>query len=362
MKVGNGLNQYIMQRSHSPSSRSSSVKSDDDSQATELSDTSHDEDVPDSRQDRGHLRKAFLNIAHGSTHSSNDVPVVYIDETVLPEEPGSSKDDGVLTENQNLSSRQTPSQTGASTLAQPPIKYGKPSPNKVWMKARPPIPFDSQTPNIVSIHHEVQEPDSMNPSSNENNNPRSPLTTVPVYLSGVPAILSSKQESPGLHKFLQAVGSIESRDSLQQSNPKAVSRSIAFGIVLVNPRETSLGQEIFQMAQALQGFRTGESYPRSGRIFFLDSDIVKQDVQPEDLQFCLRATWADLGRKYYYACLHWDLGPDSSGRGYAQLEARYKRRSPEVLPPVTVNFAQTEILAMGEFVNESIDPLLCFDD
>lgn len=361
LKVGNGQNQYIVQRSHSPSSRSSSVKSDANSQAIELSDTSNDEHFPDSRQDKGHSRKAFLNTAHGSMHGSNDVPVVYIDETVNPEEPGSSKDDSVLTENQNLSSRQTSSQIGANTLAQPPIKHGKPSPDNMWMKARPLIPFDSQTPSIVSIHHhEVQEPDPMAPSSNENHKPRSPLTTVPVYMSGVPSLFSSKQDSPGLHKFLQTVGSIESRDSLRQSNPKAVSRSIAFGIVLVNPRERSLGQEIYRITQALQVFRTGESYPRSGKIFFLDSDIVNQDVQPEDLQFCLRATWAKLGRKYYYACLRWDLGPDSSSRGYSQLEAHHRRRRPEVLPPVSVDFAQTEILAMGEY--ESIDPFLCFDD
>ncbi|KAJ5134808.1 Nucleic acid-binding OB-fold [Penicillium atrosanguineum] len=361
LKVGNGLNQYIAQRSHSPSSRSSSVKSDADSQATELSDTSHDKDVPDSRQDREHSQKALLNTAHGSMHSSNDVPAVYVDEIAFPEEPRSSKSDGVLAENQNLSSRQAPSQTGANTLVQPPIKHGKRPPGNMWMKARPPLLSDSQTPSVVSIHPEqIEEPDPIAPSSNENNNPRSPLMTVPVYMSGVASNLPPKQESPGLHKFFQAVGSIEARSSLQQSNPEAVSNSIAFGIVLVNPRETSLGQEIYQTAQALQGFRARECYPPLGRIFFLDSHIVKQLVQPKDLRFCLRATWVDLGKKYYYACLRWDSGPDSSSKETPQLETHYKRCRPELTPPVSVSFAQTEILAMGEY--ESINPLLCFDD
>lgn len=102
-------------------------------------------------------------------------------------------------------------------------------------------------------------------SSNEDE-PRSPLTTIPVYMSGTPSKLRPKQKWPsGLDKFLQVLGSTGSR-SLRQSNPKAVSKSIAFAIALINPRETSLGQEIHQIALAVQGFRARQSCLPSGRI------------------------------------------------------------------------------------------------
>ncbi|KAJ6107231.1 Nucleic acid-binding OB-fold [Penicillium sp. IBT 18751x] len=361
LKVGSGLNQHVVGRSHSPSSRSSSVDSEAVSQATDLSDTSHDEDAADSREDNAQSQKSSLSTKFGSVPRINGVPAVYIDETVFQEDTSSSKDDGVLTENRNLSSRHSLSQIGANTLGQPPIKHGKPSSDKSWLKLKPHTPFNSPTRSIISIHHEeAQETDLTTPSFNVNKYPRSPLTTVPVYMSSVLADLSPNHGSSGLHKFLQAIGSIESRFSLQRSNPRAVSRSIALGVVLINPRENSLGQEIYQIAQALQGFRTRESYPRSGRIFFLNYDIVKRIGQPEDPQFCLRATWADLGRKYYYACLHWHQGPDSSSGKYSQLEAHDKRYTPDLLPPVSVNFDRTQILVMGEY--KSIDPLLCFDD
>jgi DNA ligase-4 len=335
LKVGNGLNQYVLQRSRSPSSRSSSVEPDAYGEGAESSDTSHNEDDP------------FSLLSGGN---SQQAPI----------------EDGVLAENENLSRRQTFAQKGADSLSQNPNTPAELPPEKVWMKAKPAISSNSQTPSIASMHHEqVQRSDFMVLSSSKDNKPRSPLTTIPVYLSGTPSNLPTKKEgSSGLHKFLQALGSTESRSSLQQSNPKAVSQGTAFGIALINPRESSLGQEIHKIAQALQSFRTRQSCPSPGRVFFLDSGILEQEIQPEDLQFCLRATWVDLGRKYYYACLHWDFGPDSSRevgqevRSHAQLET-HKRSGPG-RPPVAVRFDRNEILALGEY--KSIDPLIDIND
>jgi DNA ligase-4 len=366
LKVGNGLNQYVVQRSRSPSSRSSSVEADAYGEGAESPDTSHNEDDPFSLLSGGNSQQAPIHTGRGSTRSSEGSPAVYIEETIFPEEPGCSNEDGVLAENDNLSRRQTFAQKGADSLSQ---KLNTPSelpPEKVWMKAKPAISSNSQTPSIASMHHEqVQRSDFMVFSSSEDNKPRSPLTTIPVYLSGTPSnLLTRKEGSSGLHKFLQALGSTESRSSLQQSNPKAVSQGTAFGIALINPRESSLGQEIHKIAQALQSFRTRQSCPSPGRVFFLDSGILEQEIQPEDLQFCLRATWVDLGRKYYYACLHWDFGPDSSRevgqelRSHAQLET-HKRSGPG-RPPVAVRFDRNDILALGEY--KSIDPLVDIND
>lgn len=108
------------------------------------------------------------------------------------------------------------------------------------------------------------------------------------------------------------------------------------------------------------------SHPRPGSRLTRHT-IVKQDVQPEDLHFCLRATWADLGQKYYYACRHWDLGPDSGSRqvgqdirSHAQLDTRYKSSGPGKIPPAAVSFDPNGILALDEY--RSISPLLHVDE
>jgi DNA ligase-4 len=368
LKVGNGRTQYIVQRSQSPSSRSSSVGSDPNSQATDLSNTSQYEYVPDLLRAGGHSPNRCADPGRPPIPRRANVPAVHIDETIFPEKFESITRDGVLAENENLSSRQTSSQAEV-TFLRTPVKHGIPLSDNVRMKAKPAvIPTSLQPSDTVSTRHiKGQDPGSMAPSSNENKIPQSPLTTVPVYLSDIPSGLSPKQESPGLHEFLQALGSTKSRSTLQQSNPKAVSKGIALGIVLVRPRGSILGQEILQIARFLQRFRANQKCPPSGRIFFLNSDIVKQDVQPEDSRFCLRDTWADLGRKYHYACLHWDMCPKLNSRelgrhvgSHDQLKSRYKSSGPGRLPPVTVSFAQTEILALGEY--KSISPLLHYDD
>ncbi|KAJ5191874.1 uncharacterized protein N7498_010859 [Penicillium cinerascens] len=362
LKAGNGLNQYIVQRSRSPSSRSSSVEPNADSEADGSSVTSHDdEDSFYSLRNEGHAHQT-RSTGRGPQHNSGAASAVYIDETSFPEKLQSPQNDGVLAENENLSRRRSCSQTGANTLAQTLNKSGKFSLSKVPMKAMPTISSNSQISRIVSTHH-AHAPRShpMAASSNEDE-PRSPSDNHP----HTPSNLRPKPKgSAGLDKFLQALGSTESRTSLRQSNPKAVSKGIAFGIALVNPRVSSLGQEIHQIALAVRGFRARQSCLPSGRIFFLDSGIVKEDVHHEDLQFCLRATWVDLGQKYYYACLHWDLGPDSSRevgqsiRCHAQLDTRYKSSEPGKIPPVAVSFDPNEILALGEY--RSINPLLHVD-
>jgi len=361
LKVGNGLNQYIEQRSQSPSSRSSSVESDACSGGCGSPITSHDEDVRDSPKS-GRYSQPALYPDRDSKHSSKGAPAVYIDETVFLEEARSFHDDRALAENENLSRRQPPNQRGANTFPQTRNESAKSSLEKVRMKVKP-ASSNSQASRIISIHHKQAQTSDLTASSSENNNPRSRLTTVPVYMSRTPSNSPRQKGSSGLQKFLQALGSTESRYCLQQSNPSAFSQGISFGIALVNPRESSLGQEIHHVAQTLQDFRVRQSCPPSGRIYFLDSNLVKQDVQPEDLQFCLRSAWAELGRKYYYACLHWNLGPDSCNREVGQdvrSHAQLGSSEPGQLSPFAVSFDQNEILALGEY--KSINPLLLVDD
>ena len=139
LKVGNGLNQYIVQRSQSPSSRSSSAEPGADSEAGGSSVTSHDdEDASYSLQNEVHAHQA-PSTGRGPRHSSEAAPVVYIDETLFPEKLQSPQNDGVLAENENLSRRQTCSQTGVNTVAQTLNKPGKFSQEKVATKAMPTI-------------------------------------------------------------------------------------------------------------------------------------------------------------------------------------------------------------------------------
>lgn len=387
LKIGSGLDQYIMRRSQSPSSRSLSAEPDvqsepDDScnspgdmRPTSNSFQSRHNERPYSSQQTSHSR---FNI------DSEASPTVYIDEIILPkpETQHLRACDHVLTENVNLSCRQSSSQktsadsqksqgSGSFTKLKPQERQSEPggSPN-----AQPITSLRSmhlqQMQRLSPTTSQFQEADRLAQTPWSRIPLKSPLTTIPVYMSGTPleSSLPQTEQNTGLLKFLETLGSNESTSSLEQSNSEAVSKGLAFGMALVNPGETPLGQEIHRIAEALS--RTlqngGSLRSRKGRIFFIDSIILEQDIPPEDLSFCLRKTWADIGRKYYYACLRWDLDDDfggnleSQGQSCVHLENERQTSGGELPPALAVSFDEDEILVLGEY--ESIDPFRDVDD
>jgi DNA ligase-4 len=211
----------------------------------------------------------------------------------------------------------------------------------------------SQTKNITDLESPREKRES----------PISPLTTIPVYMSGSPSEAdgesSEQQESSSLSQFLQALGSDETQSSFKCSNPQAARQGAVFGIVLVNTGELPLGQLIHKIAKGLSRFLHNQRspLPANGRIFFLDAVILGENIDPENPEFCLQQTWRNLGVKYYYACLRWSfvkrvdqahVGPEFQ---HVHQDGNYESVSDGPSPALFVSFDEDDILALGEYTS-----------
>lgn len=379
LKAGSGLNQYVVQRSQSASSRDTSAEPGAHSEsggscATSSSPTHQPHPLEKQHDNR---QRSFQSAGgDGIGDKVTSTPVVYIDETVLPEDlECPSRNEKVLIENENLSCRLNSSQTtmnGSQKSEKIADLAGKLSNERQAMTGNASKPVDS----VQYMQRQQIQPVKEFVNSNKTetldqlalcNSPRSPLMTVPVYMSGLssdPSTSSTQEGNTDLHEFLETLGSDESRSTLRLSNPEAASKGIAIGIALVNPEEAPLGREIHKIAEVLSLMFHSEKSPRprKGSIIFLDSVILAKDIQLNDLTFCLRKTWAELGRKYYYACLRWDLDDDHESRSsdqqtHSRLEKHECKRShAEQRPTLAVSFDESEILMLGEY--KSIDPVV----
>ncbi|KAJ5908642.1 hypothetical protein N7495_001324 [Penicillium taxi] len=208
LKVGNGLNQYIVQRSRSPSLCSSS------SDLEEHDVSSHSairvSDDIELSSNPGILHESGPRIPdHSQTnHSTDDVPEFYMDETVISQDlktPMVNKN--ILTKNENLSSHNVRQKRYSKSATDGPDIRARPSalpsPSQVSAqkilppKPGPPIP-NSETP--FDYMETLQ----------------SPLTTIPIYMPGTILSLepSEDKESSSLREFIQSLGSDRSRSFL----------------------------------------------------------------------------------------------------------------------------------------------------
>ena len=173
--------------------------------------------------------------------------------------------------------------------------------------------------------------------------------------------MSSLSSRSHLHEFIKTLISPDAIVSLKRSNPRAEREALSFGIFLVNPSESSLGKEIHGMVDAIREI----SYPRNPRapnkcnILFLNSAILERELLPEDLRFFDQETWCGLGRQYYYACLEWDLNGSVKDLGVAATSAiangEFNNSIKHALPALSVNFDESQILALGEYVLDRAD-------
>ncbi|KAJ5272397.1 Nucleic acid-binding OB-fold [Penicillium angulare] len=339
LKVGSGLDQYMVQRSESPSSRSSSAEPDHHSSTA--STTSVEEHT------HKHISSPVISKpTQSQSHSSiNAPPAVYIDETIIHSDPAQSQPEAnVLTENENLSQRQNYSQAAYTTESLDELVPK--------LKAKQNVPTKRSQPvnTLVSLHQTRATKDEHHDATPYEQPPQSPLTTIPVYMSGTCSgnRAVSEPDNTGLQQFLKSLGSQESRKSLRKSNPHAASQGTSIGIVLVNPAEATLGREIQRTAKCLsQTFKDKISSPLKGRIFFLDSLLLEQSLHPGDLKFCLSGTWSDLSKQYYYACLHWhQKQPDK--KDHSRTSDQQKET---VSPVLAVSFERDNLLALGEYIS-----------
>ncbi|KAJ6007435.1 hypothetical protein N7540_011411 [Penicillium herquei] len=335
LKAGSGSGQYIGQRAQSPSSDSSSSSTDSESDETSStgSPASTETDEKSFNPSITHIRD-HQNSSRNSTYGEgfchmNSLPVVFLDDTAtaLNSEP-LAPEAKVLTDNENLSQR-------SSHIP----------PNLTLQHAEE---CHSKSASSLTSLHQAQT--SIKDGKLRQLSRKSPLTTIPVYTSGTSAKDQAveKEDNTGLMQFLNSLKTPQSKASLLESNPHAASQGLSFGIILINPTERPLGQEINRTSKAIYDAMANRICPSKGRIFFLDSLFLEHDFCPEDPKFCLHSTWSELGRKYYYACLKWGecVTIDKSQPAH-QVTADHK--DAKWTSSLAVSFDRGEVLALGEY-------------
>ncbi|KAJ5669866.1 hypothetical protein N7462_010936 [Penicillium macrosclerotiorum] len=358
LKVGDESGHYKVQRSCSPSSAISYEAESNEtptSESTHATFTDRGSSMDSCRLVNTAYRHSSLNHSHNSTEDS---PVVHIDETrILSCTRNMSHDPTVLAENVNLLSHK---RTDLNFTSISSSALGKQD-QKDSSNARP--------TNFDSMHHENQVKPNQNGTeidtkylSNEYQGEifQSPLTTIPVYMPGKSTtqyLRKANENSSGICEFFHALCSEGFVSAFRKSNPLAASQGIVYGMALINPGESRLGPEIQKVAKfVLQSIRRDTTaFPPKGRIIFLDSVILEENLEPEDLRFCLRETWRDLGRRYYYACLRWDLTAGDRTQESGQT-MNFGIDNREQSPCLLASFDEDEVLALGEY--PSVDSLL----
>jgi DNA ligase-4 len=382
LKVGSGLKDYIVQRSRSLSTESSSSTESDVLGGSDTTMGDHEDGLQSIPVQNSTDKIPSFNANYDQTHDSIEGTLaVYIDESRLSLGPSDlPRDRHVLAENQNLSNRQALRHGDSMVMDQSNGNKSKDASRSSQASAAPTTSSSPPVTNRNSVHRENARRTDEPPTSTKMKNlpnlersrqqrqaPISPLTTIPVYMSGTPSEgdmdSSEQQDSSSLSQFLQALGSDETRSSFERSNPQAAGQGAVFGIALVSPSELPLGQVIHRIVKGVSRslHNTKLSLPTNGRIYFLDAVILKDNITPENPEFCLRQTWRVLGVKYYYACLRWSFtkGRNHEGAGPkirpAQKHGDSQAVSDRPSPSLFVSFDEDEILALGEFT--SLDEL-----
>ncbi|KAJ5381950.1 uncharacterized protein N7496_004378 [Penicillium cataractarum] len=376
LKVGNGLKEYIVRRSRSLSTESRSSTGSDIPGGSDTTMGNHEDGLQLLPAQKWVENPSSKTNPHQTLDSIEGTPAVYVDESrQSPRASDKSCDGQVLVETQNSSNhrrfrhkdpRIDDQNNDHALKAAVQTSQDNPSPavasgargtsqNSVYRdetRANDKPVNPTQTKTLPSLEKPYEQIDT----------PISPLTTIPVYMSGSPSegdISSDPQDSSSLSQFLQALGSDETKSLFKRSNPQAASQDAVFGIALVNPGELPLGQLIHKIAEGLsRALRVQKStLPSSGRIFFLDAVILRENIKPEDPEFCLRQTWRALGMKHYYACLRWKYTKSRDHEG-AGLEIRPAHQSgnrrgvsDRPSPSLLVSFDNGEILALGEYTS-----------
>ncbi|KAJ5737722.1 Nucleic acid-binding OB-fold [Penicillium malachiteum] len=335
LKVGSRADQYIGQSAHSPSSdnSSSSTESESDGTSSPESPASTETDEksfnPSLTNIRGHQNSSQKSTGGGTSYHMNRSPVVFLDDTATASnsEPP-APEAKVLTDNENLSQRSSHIQKNL-TPQQAEECHSK------------------SASSLISLHKAQATIEDEKPRKLSR---KSPLTTIPVYTSGTSAKDQAveKPDNTGLMQFLKSLDTPQSKASLLESNPHAASQGLSFGIILINPTETPLGQEINRTSKAISDAMANGICTSKGRIFFLDSLFLEQDFCPEDPKFCLRSTWSELGRKYYYACLKWGKSVSfdkTKSRHQVTSDHKYAKWASSL----AVSFDRGEVLALGEY-------------
>lgn len=308
LKLANGKAQYIVPRSQSVLSTTTSSGSD-----AEDYDGSGSQEVTSPR-------------GQGAFNVAGPIPI-HVDSTAAS--PSSSSESGLhsnpLTENANPSSHQNVRSRKDHTLAAKSTTLAINPIDNENLSSNGQITMD--TP-VIHPQRTESRPTKDNKDnigvSNRTSTPtkqksclKSPLITLPQYLietsspTGHHYLNDPSKCIRTLNEFLQSLVTQYHEASLKNSNPYAASQETALGLVLLT-NQRSLGPGLLDItksvSQSLKGnqqqpHKKPQHFPPKGKVFFLDSNILTLGKGPEDPRFCLSKTWENIGKVYFYACV-----------------------------------------------------------
>jgi DNA ligase-4 len=153
--------------------------------------------------------------------------------------------------------------------------------------------------------------------------PISPLSTVPIYCGESGFLEDTFRKAPreftfSAKHFVKSLGFPYTRRTLRLSNPAAVKKDMALGIVLVDIKDPStvLAMQLYDMGNLLASelSQPNPELQPQGKIFFLDSRILKAGGQAgiNNKMFLLTDWWSEYGIHYFYASISWRSGSDAS--------------------------------------------------
>ncbi|GAB1192927.1 hypothetical protein APSETT444_002128 [Aspergillus pseudonomiae] len=301
LKLGKGLSEYIVNRSQSLTNSSGVTQSGVKGHLSNLSaSTPVDEACLQSSNnsvERGNER------APGTTHT---IPI-YIDET-MPSTPSSEISDihgNFLTSNENLSSHQVSRQQKSRSTTTNPTRSKQSKSTDELENSN--TKLYSNIPSTLT-NTSIQNPESMAKQSNPQNTTKSSLTALPIHLIHRNASIQEQPTSilpltlnPNINIFVKSLLS-RSLKAQPQITP-------TLALLLLNPRETPLGRALLDLttnlSKRLQTPSPSSSHLQIGRIFLLDSSLLDLGTDVTDPRSCVRMSWEDIGRKYFYACVSW---------------------------------------------------------
>jgi DNA ligase-4 len=314
LKVGNGSSEYIVTRSQSlPSTTDSSSKSSQSPvRGHILKGSGSNEiavDVSSVRKYTSGPTKRNIEKAHATTRP---IPI-YVDE--MTASMSSSDDSDIhgkfLSNNENLSSHQRKNEGLAAERSQKhkdsnPIIGSENSNTSTHSEISVTLAPSSSTQDIqaserharpstelsVTHNHPIESPKTI----------KSLLPTLSIHLIHSPST-SQENETPNIDTFLQDL-------ILEPGNPQQTAKPTTIALILIDPNQApfgptllSLTSDISKMLQ-IQSRSQPHRFPLTGKVFLLDSTFLNLSA---DTRSCSRETWEDIGRKYFYACVSWNL-------------------------------------------------------
>ncbi|KAJ5104378.1 hypothetical protein NUU61_001725 [Penicillium alfredii] len=304
LKVGNGVNHYIV-RSQSPSSTCySSEKSDLESSSS-----------------------------RASAASINDI---------------NDCDHHVLAENDNLTShrcRQKESRIGSHNSE----KARGPQPTKLPAKIGPSsLSSSMRATSLISMH----QGHPLEPSKQESHAVSELATQRKSLCSPRPISIYTPKTSPGdenvssLYEFLRSL----------ESGTETIFQDTSLGIIIIDPQKTALGPEINKIGVVLASALDGNAsflHPK-GKIFFLDTRLLGREIRAAHCQRSFLETWSIIGLEYFYACLIWNLvtplnatsGPHRGSQTHIDMgHAGFDRQRPS---GIRISFDKTDFTWLCE--------------